>query len=548
MIGLRPPEQVMRLARMGSFHSTRLSFIPALLRRARREGWRYERRRFVIDDAGVGEAVYTVHTPERAYSLVCFAYDLPDDRRSDRVIATAWDATFALFDGLPEAGDLVRLAANVPRQEAGRVSDRELTLSRANRSVRLFEHVVSRLAAGRQPDARQLASVGYLMRTTAVYGSGKFGAADRAAITGRAELRGPFQAEMLTVWLIRGFVIDLVEHLAVVRGGTAAVTLDPDLRRGLGIGNSTGLGMAPFLINHPTLMNNWMLVRETALQRVRALAHASSNTIAAFRAALDQAVRNATLWASQHPLQRRKLDDLRADLAAVCRRVADGRVLRGTAPWDALYRWGEKTLSLEGQEALVAVLLEPHGALVDGLSDCMDANEADAFVIDGAMPLSHLEALMDDAYGWALATDFDAPGADARFWYVSEEKLEPRLGQRHTEPGAAREQPLATARDVVELRAAVRSYRADGKANRVADFLQEHSEHRHMVRRVQQAPQYPYAEIRDNLIAAEMQPIDMLRCKLSFFGASRFDPRSDRWVRICMYQDAPYAHELLAGA
>ena len=48
-------------------------------------------------------------------------------------------------------------------------------------------------------------------------------------------------------------------------------------------------------------------------------------------------------------------------------------------------------------------------------------------------------------------------------------------------------------------------------------------------------------EIRDNLISKSMKPLDMLRCKLSFFGATKFDPRSDRWVRICMYQNAPLA-------
>jgi hypothetical protein len=39
-------------------------------------------------------------------------------------------------------------------------------------------------------------------------------------------------------------------------------------------------------------------------------------------------------------------------------------------------------------------------------------------------------------------------------------------------------------------------------------------------------------------------PIDMLRCKLSFFGATKFDPRSDRWVRICMFSGAPYPDEM----
>ena len=103
---------------------------------------------------------------------------------------------------------------HAPRQEAGRFSERELILSRANKSVRLFAHVVDRLAQGLQPDIEQVRSIGYLMRTTAVYGNGKFGIADREVIADRPGLGGPFAAEMLLVWLIRGFTHDLVEHVA----------------------------------------------------------------------------------------------------------------------------------------------------------------------------------------------------------------------------------------------------------------------------------------------------------------------------------------------
>ena len=169
----------MRLARMGSFHQTRLSFMRSLLRRLKNEDWKFKRNLWAIDEQGFGRAVYTVYGPERNYSLVAFSHDLPDHMRSDRVIATAWDATFALFDGIPYEADLDRLEQNVPKQEAGRISDSELSLSRANRSVRLWQHVVECLAAGKQPDREQVEAVGYLVRTTAVYGSGKFGAADR---------------------------------------------------------------------------------------------------------------------------------------------------------------------------------------------------------------------------------------------------------------------------------------------------------------------------------------------------------------------------------
>lgn len=188
----RDPNTVMTLARLGAAHQTRLSFMRQLLRRLVRDDWTITQTVFDIDANGVGHAVYTAQGPEHAYSLVAFAHDLPPDQRSDRVIATARDATFTLFDGIPTEADIARLRDNVPLQEAGRISDRELSLSRANRSVRLWDHVVEALSAGHQPDEDQVRAVGYLMRTTAVYGSGKFGAADREQTRHRPECAGPF--------------------------------------------------------------------------------------------------------------------------------------------------------------------------------------------------------------------------------------------------------------------------------------------------------------------------------------------------------------------
>ncbi len=105
---------------------------------------------------------------------MCFAQHINPEERSDRVIATKWDAAFVLHDGIPTKEDIDRLRDNVPRQEIGRVSYKELTLSRANKSVRAFNHVVDALSLGKQPDINLLSKVGYLYRTTAVYGSGKF--------------------------------------------------------------------------------------------------------------------------------------------------------------------------------------------------------------------------------------------------------------------------------------------------------------------------------------------------------------------------------------
>jgi hypothetical protein len=538
----RPPEVVMKLARMGSFHQTRLSFMRALLRRLKKEQWLFERGLWEIGTDGFGRAVYTVSGPERSYSLVAFSHDLPDNKRSDRVIATAWDATFTLFDGIPTTADLDRLQQNVPKQEAGRISDSELSLSRANRSVRLWQHVIDKLSTGQQPDRDQVEAVGYLVRTTAVYGSGKFGAADRLTICQRAEVSGPFQAELLSVWLIRAFSIDLVEHIARAIGGDRAVTIAPELRRRLGVGNATGLGMAPFLINHPALINNWMVAREEAIARVRSLGNASDAAVNDFKQHFDSAEFNLSQWHSEHPIQIKKLEQLGADLKKM-RAYIETESLTEKHPWNRFYLWAEENLSLEGQEQLVSLILEPYGELVDDLSQCMDADEHLSFFIDGSMGVGRLLKIIETQCDWATAVDYRQKKNRARFWYTSAEKLEPRVGERFDEPGAEYEQPLSIGYFIKQLYQVLKNW---DPSQSMADFLLDHPQHRHIVRRLQTLATHPYSEIRDNLIAADMLPIDLLRCKLSFFGACKFDPRSDRWVRICMYQDAPYPHEMLA--
>ena len=168
-IKLRSPDKVMKLSRLGSFHQSRLSFLRSFLKEFK--DWEYRRDLFDLDKEGFGTAVYSFRKDERVYSLICFANQIDDSERSDRVIATKWDAAFTLHDGIPEKKDIERLRNEVPKQEVGRMSYKELTLSRANKSVRVFNHVVEKLSNGEQPDLELLSKVGYLYRTTAVYGS-----------------------------------------------------------------------------------------------------------------------------------------------------------------------------------------------------------------------------------------------------------------------------------------------------------------------------------------------------------------------------------------
>jgi len=534
---LRPPRQVMRLERMGASHQTRLSFMRRLIRRMANERWSFECLRFDVDADGYGTAVYAAHAPEHTYSLVAFTQELAPEKRTDRVIAENWDATFNLFDGVPTDDDIARLAENTPKQEAGRFLSSELCLARGNKSLRLFEHMVSALASGRQPDIDRLCDVGYLMRTTAVYGSGKFGCADYQKIAGRPEMAAPFQAEMLTVFLIRGLLFDLVNHVASARGGSKAVTLRRDFARYLGIGNSTGLGMAPFLIYHPHLINNWVWARETALARVRAVTSVSSEEAADFGKLIGKARHFVNEWNVKDNAQTERIKILRDELANLAEWCQTG--LSCSAPWDAVVRYAEATYSLEGQELTNSLLLEAYGDLVDDLGDSMGTNMVPK--LDPLMSVKGVRDLINANYKWVQETDFSKHSSQQRFWYYSEDKLEPRLGSRYTEPGAELEMPIAIARDVNLLRDCL-TERDDDET--MAEFLMLKPEFRQIVRRIQSVANSPYGEIQDNLLDATVRPLDILRFKLAFFGVSKFDPKSDLWTRVNMYQGAPLLDEI----
>ncbi len=522
---------------MGSFHPTRLSFARALVRRMAREDWTVCRQRFDLDDTGTGTAIYRVATPLRPIWFVVFADHLDPADRTDRVIAEKWDATFTLTEAEPDTETLARLAAAVPRQEAGRCSERELVLSRANKSVRLFDHVADRLAAGRQPDRNRLLEVGYLVRTTAVYGNGKFGVADLARVRQAGPFGLPFQAEMLCVYLARQFSLDWVEHIAQRRSPTTFRPLDHDVARGLGVGNATGLGMAPFLAGHPKLICRWIGMRETALARVREIEGCDPATRERFVELVNRARAHVAQWPTSDAGQTERIATLARELDPL---VAQAPGPGDVRPWDRLFTGISAYASPETQEVLASILIELYPELSDGFDE--EAGSLEEMALEPDASPNALRTLIEDRYGWALGIDFSEPDATALFWYFSQEKSEPRIGHRAEEPGADREMPVAVARDVAALhRVLVETGNAHAT---VAGFLLACPEWRGVVRRVQGLASCPYAEIRDNLVDRGCRPIDLLRCKLAILGATRFDPKSDLWTRVTLFQGAPLAGEL----
>ena len=536
---LRDPKKIMKLSKLGSFHQSKLSFLRSFLKEFK--DWKYNRDLFDLDEGGFGRAVYSFSKDRRVYSLVCFANKINDHERSDRVIATKWDAAFVLYDGIPTKKDLDRLSNDVPQQEVGRMSYKELTLSRANKSVRIFEHVVESLSNGKQPDKEKLSKVGYLYRTTAVYGSGKFGLADRFRIKNREEIYGPFRLEMMLVYLVRQFTFDQVNHIAKHKNSKEAVELDDDICKNLGIGNSTGLGMAPFIVKHPALLNNWILARETALKKIREIKKVDENDSKIFIDCLKKSLKNVTSWTTDSDFQNKKIKSLISDLYKFINFIEKEFSFEEDYAFNTLYKWSEKNLRDECIEYIVSMMMEPYDYITNPLLKSMSADEDRYFTIPTNKNVSDLRNILEDNYSDILKIDFEKKESNQNFWFISKNKEEPRLADRYLDKGSELEQPLAIARDICKLYARILNQKNSLK---IGKFLIENNDLRHVVRRAFIVEKFPYAEIQDNTIGSNLMPIDMLRLKLSFFGAVKFDPRSDKWLRINMFQGAPLPKNL----
>ena len=538
-VSLRDPKILMKLSKLGSFHQSKLSFLRSFLNEFK--DWEYRIDLFNLNKNGYGRAVYSFSKNNRTYSLICFANEIKDEERSDRVIATKWDAAFTLHDGIPTDQDIDRLSNEVPKQEVGRLSYKELTLSRANKSVRLFNYVVDCLSNGQQPDVNNLSKVGYLYRTTAVYGSGKFGLADRFRIKNRDEILGPFRLEMMLVYLVRQFTFDQVNHIAKNRNPDLAVQLDPNICRNLGIGNSTGLGMAPFIVNHPELLNNWIFARETALKKIRQIEKVSKKDFNIFKDCLIKSLKNVTSWHTESEYQNNKIKSLLNDLEKFIDFLNKGSLENKPFLFNEIYTWIEDNLNDECIEYIVSMMMEPYDNIVNPLLKNMSADEESNFNIPIDRTVEELRNIIEKNYPDILKIDFSKNENNQNFWFISKNKEEPRLADRYKDHGSDLEQPLAIARDIKKL---YEILFISKNSLTIGKFLMDHNEFRHVVRRAFITEKFPYAEIQDNTIGSNLMPIDMLRLKLSFFGALKFDPRSDKWLRICMFQGAPLPNEL----
>ena len=265
------------------------------------------------------------------------------------------------------------------------------------------------------------------------------------------------------------------------------------------------------------------------------------NDIDLFLKCLKRSLKNITSWNTDSKYQQKKIKSLFEDLNKFIYFIEKKFDFSKKFIFNKIYLWLEENTDEECIEYVVSMMMEPYDYIVAPLVKLMSSEEEKYFNIPTERTIADLKDILEKKYPQILEIDFTKKENNQNFWFISKNKEEPRLADRFDENGSELEQPLAIARDVKKLYETLSLYK---NSSTIDKFLAKNSDLRHVVRRAFIIEKFPYSEIQDNTIGQEIVPIDMLRLKLSFFGALKFDPRSDKWLRICMFQGAPLPEQL----
>jgi hypothetical protein len=536
--------------RIGAAFPHALSFARTTIRNLLGGGWKLERLRIDFDAKGNGELLYRFANRDAEFHFFVCSKHLGEEQRLDRNFAADWDAKAALCLGPWTAEREAHMRRETQKMRHGRSDYDTLAYVRANRSGRLFDHVVERLAAGRQPDADKIASVGYILRTTGFTANGQLGTRPIAGFESDNPLRSPYAAQIVTAFLLREYVFDLVEHMAIAQSAKA-VALAPAYKRYLGVGNSAATGLVGFFANHPRLINNWCCAREEAYAEAKSRPIADRSETSR---KLHETLSRAILYFMEDPRDGQGIFADNAVLATELGRVRDtlrvweteGQRPVGAAPPNgaALCAWAERNCGAATVEVLHSVLLEQHPDVIERFSVQSMADEE--FDVDPAMTIGGLMAVLTRHYRWALDDDMFAPDANRYFWFRS---ITAPLDVRRGTIGALPDVEFETSMDIgCRVHALHRMLGQCSPTLSVGEFLLFSPEFRASVARAQSLSGCEYAELRDNLHAEAYSPFGAIRFVLSFFGLDKFDLALPKSVRGALLQGAPTAADLAQGS
>ncbi|WP_246658828.1 hypothetical protein [Mesorhizobium sp. J18] len=537
----------MRPEKLAAFQPSRLSITRALMNRLIRERWEISVERFDIDESASGTAVYSVKSPRQEFSFIAFSHPPSRKARTGRIIGQAWDMMGTLNEGSATDADIESARRELPKLYQGRATPNALIWCRSNRSMRVFDRTLAALAAGDQPSIDDLSQVCYLMRNTGLDGNGTFGTRSFPSLGADHALGGPLQAQLLTAYLMREYSCDLVEHLARLTS-KKAVPLDPAIRRYLGVGNGSALGLIFFVHRHPQLIGNWIGAREKAIALARALPVSAGDAhVKQLLALVERAIvfrRQDRMVYETFTSSAAIADDLEKVEGALAGLYHTGLIdgEQCTYPLDVLARRFEAQLSPEAFETYLSLLIELVPDDADRLIESIVG--PDEMNVVPTESVASLVAFIEDEYRWALDIDMSSPDAYKYVWYKSETAEEPRRGAREEVPEA-----LDLGLDICGgIQSLLADLRNEEPGLSVARFLMKHPGHRYLVARVQTLRQFSYHTPMANINAEEFIPIDIVRLmNVAIHGIDKTRDFLRRNLRGVLYHGAPTPEEIRMG-
>lgn len=538
------PAQLLRPERLQALPASRISAGRALLEKMQQEAWSFERVTFDVDEHGAGEALYRVHAGSNwVFDFVVYSFEPTLDGRTGRITGQNWDMMGALLEGPSTAEDRAVTREELPKLYAGRAVPGTLTWARSNRSFRAFNHTVEALAAGHQPDTQQLWEVGYLMRNTGLDGNGTFLTRSFLTLEDDHPLRLPLHAQLLSAFVMREFAADLAEGIAA-QISADAVPLDRELRRMLGIGNGSALGLLFFVNTHPMLVGTWLEQRQSLVAEAAALPLTAGSS--RFDEYLDL-LQRAVEFGRVDPYIYARFEDPHVVATQLERAVALLKELAGRgetsgAEFLTLLE-NEDDFGAEAWEIVAANLLEllPYERIAEAIEGGIRAEQ---FVSIPTMSIDELREIIAHDYSWALDIDMDAPGAREYVWYKSADAEEPRRGPA-SEVSGGRNWALDLPGDVQAVARAADEFAAQG-GELVGELLRAQPQLRAAVERIQSLRDFRYHSPHMNMLADDFVPVSIVRfMNTSVHGLLRtVDEGDDRNVLGLIYLGAPTAADL----
>lgn len=545
----RNSEDIMLPEKISMFKPSSLSFNRILIKKMIDEQWNITTTSFELDNEGNGIALYNIKTPSNEMKFVVFSEEIEEGIKTERITASQWDGVAFLYEGELTKEVIEKTKIEIKKVMTGRaVNSKVIGWTRANRSTRFFNHVVDRLSSGKQPDMDFLSQGGYIMRNSGFFGNGKHGTALYSTLGNKHPLYNPYSAEMLALYMWRHFSFDLVEHVAKSKGNQF-VHLDYKTKRYMGIGNSSGVGMIPFIINHPKRIHYWIKRRELAIALVK---RKKINDKSLEVTHLIQLLERCVLYFKENPLTGKTnftpSEIIANDLTLIkdkLEKVNTQNLLKENNwinSWKDLCDWASEFIDQESLEVLHSLLIEINPEVVKQLDHYLQVEEETDVIPE--MSLRHLKEILSTKYKWALNMDKKTKKGTSLFWYLSEEHREPRIGNRDDNNKVEFEMYVDVPSSIQDLYSNLNN---TSLSSTVASYLIQHPYHRSIIERVQSTHDLKYAEVRGNLTHQNFSAVNLIRFLLSQFGMEKFDPQSDKWVQGTFMQGAPLAEDIATG-